>query len=176
MKTIKNRILLFICAMCVLGCSSKDDNCVKIIIVQYGYSISGPYGSMHIPEIKQEVPCDFPEPEDANPIEVSGKLKNFSYEVISFNFTPDTGNNTNRLQFEIKLINPNNYAIVGLPVLTTLADGLQISSSYSNNASSPCYSIDANSSCILTFDKQDSLNLGIINSIQLINVEYFVGN
>ena len=163
-----NKLLVFICIIYMFSCSSsKDDECVKIIIVQYGYSFSSPYGSMYIPEIKQEVPCDFPDPEDAKPIEVTGKLKNFSYEVINFNFTPDTGRYTNRLQFEIKLINPNDYAIVGTPVLTTIADRLQISGSYSNYATSPCYAIDANSSCILTFDREDSLDLGIINSIQL---------
>lgn len=176
MQSFFRIILLSICVVLTNNCASKDDNCTKTIIVQYEYSLTTPYGSTYIPEVKQEVPCNFPEPEEVKPINELGLLKNFSYEVISFNFTPNTGNNTNRLQFEIKLNNPNDYAIAGIPRLTTVADGLQIKGSYSQYSSSPCYSIDANSSCVLTFDKEDSLDLGIINSIQLLNVEYFVGN
>ena len=180
--TEKNRFMKYkikyvlIIACLALACSSKNDNCKKEIIVQYETTITNPSGTIYIPEVVQEVPCDYPEPADARPISDSGMLKNFTYEVINFTFTPDTGHNTSRLQFEIKLNNLNNFKVYGTPILTSVSNGLQIKGSYSNNAFSPCNSIGANSSCTFVFDHEDSLDLGIVNSIELINVEYFVGN
>ena len=72
------------------------------------------------------------------------------------------------------LNNPNGYPVSGVPILTTNTDGLETTGSFSNNALVPCFKIDENSNCILTFDQQSSLDLGIINSIELINVDYFL--
>jgi hydroxyacyl-ACP dehydratase HTD2-like protein with hotdog domain len=37
--------------------------------------------------------------------------KNVTYEVLIFEYTPDTGNNSSRFHYEIKYTNPNNVAI-----------------------------------------------------------------
>jgi hypothetical protein len=104
-------------------------------------------------------------------------LENFTYEVLNFTFTPDTGNNTSRLQFEIKLNNNNNYSVTGVPILTLVSNGiLEFSTSYSNDASIPCFGIDANSHCILTYDKEESLDYGAANSLTLKNVKYYITN
>lgn len=102
------------------------------------------------------------------------ELENFTYEVLNFTFTSDTGNNTSRLQFQMKLNNPNDYSAKGVPMLITNADGLESSGSFSNDASIPCFEIDANSHCILTYDQESSLDSGLINSIELIDIKYLL--
>ena len=98
------------------------------------------------------------------------ELENVTYEVILFEFTPDTGNNTSRLRYEIKFSNPNDTAINGFHKITTNADGI-ISSNIATD-SSPCYLIEANSDCTISFDEEQSFDLGMVNSIELVSVEY----
>ncbi len=98
------------------------------------------------------------------------ELQDVTYEVLLFKFTPDTGNNSSRLQYEIKFSNTNDISINGFHRITTNADGL-ISTSISTN-NSPCYIIDANSDCTLSFDEEDSFDIGRVNSIELVSVEY----
>jgi len=100
------------------------------------------------------------------------ELKAVTYEVLNFKFTSDTGNNSSRLQYEIKFTNPNAVPINGFHRITLNADGLVTTSISSNH--SPCYTIDANSVCTLSFDKEDSFNIGRVNAIELISVEYIL--
>ena len=64
--------------------------------------------------------------------------------------------------------------IKGFPYFTVNTDGLVSSSGFINGATSTCTEINPNSSCIFSYDKQASLNLGIIQSIQLVNVKYYL--
>ena len=168
-------IIPFLCFAIALlaGCDASDDeDCIKTITIPQVYIVNNQTYSY---DITEEVPCDFPEPTTPEFIEPP-ELENFTYEVLNFRFTPDTGNNTSRLQFEIKLNNPNDYNARGIPILTTNSDGLEIRRSFSNDASIPCLEIEANADCILTYDQESSLDLGIINSIELINVQYLLTN
>ncbi|WP_052467027.1 hypothetical protein [Psychroserpens damuponensis] len=165
-------LIAIIYVLFLFSCGSNDDDCTKIITIPQTYFAGNQYYTY---DITQEVSCDFPEPEDAVTIEPP-RLENFTYEILFFTYTPDTGNNTSRLEFEIKLNNNNGYAVEGVPILTINSDGLVHTGSYSNNASVPCYSINANSSCILTFEAEDSLDLGASNTVELLNVEYFLTN
>ena len=97
-------------------------------------------------------------------------LKDITYEVILFEFTPDTGNNTSRLKYQIKFNNLNDISINGFHKITLNIDGL-VSSNIASS-SSPCYEISANSSCTINFDEEESLDTGMINSIELVSVEY----
>ena len=97
-------------------------------------------------------------------------LKNITYDVVLFEFTPDTGNNTSRLKYEITLNNPNDVLVNGFYKITLNIDG--IVSSKIASSSSECYEIGANSSCTIRFDEEESLNLGPINTIDLVSVEY----
>lgn len=171
MTTQKLLNLLFF--IFILSCSSSNDDCTKTIVIPQLYFVNNQSYSYNI---TQEVPCDFPEPSDPEVLNQPPELDNFSYEVLSFDFTPDTGSNTSRLQFEIKLNNPNNYAVSGVPILTINVDGLESSGSFSNEALIPCYQINANSNCILTYDQESSLDLGIINSVVLVDVNYYLTN
>ncbi|SHF59739.1 hypothetical protein SAMN05444483_101724 [Salegentibacter echinorum] len=173
MKTRPLYILLLLLVFLISSCSS-DDDCTKTIIVQYEHVIQTPTGSTYLPEVTQEVPCSTPDPENQGEITESAKLENFSYEVLSFNYTPDTGNDTSRLQFEIKLMNNNDYTVSGAPILTMQVDDIKVSGSYSSEASSPCYELAANSSCILSFGKEESLELSQAQSVTLLDVEYLL--
>lgn len=110
--------------------------------------------------------------DDDLPEDTPVALKAVTYEVLLFKFTPDTGNNSSRLQYEIKFTNPNAIPINGFHRITTNADGL-VSTSISSNHS-PCYAIDANSACTLSFDAEDSFNIGRVNAIELVLVEYIL--
>lgn len=102
------------------------------------------------------------------------ELQNVTYEAVLFQFTPDTGNNSSRLQYDIRFINPNDIAVNGFYKITleTTANGESIVSSKIANDSSPCYLIEANSNCTISFDQEQSFDFGIVNSIELVSVEY----
>ncbi|NJY61935.1 hypothetical protein HC174_04080 [Salinimicrobium sp. CDJ15-81-2] len=174
MKNLLKFPLLFLTAILLFGCSSSDseEDCMKTITIPQYYMVNNQSYSYNI---SQEVSCDTPEPTEPKLI-APPELEGFAHEVLKFEFTPDTGNNTSRLQFEIKLTNPNDYAVSGVPVLTVEVDGLRTKSSFSNNASVPCYEIAANSSCTLTYDQEESRDVVIIESYELIDVEYYVTN
>ena len=127
-----------------LSCSSGD--CTKMITIP-AQTIQTPSGSSYIPAYEKEVSCDF----EIEPIEENTKeLENFSYEILNFSYTPDTGKNTYRLQMEIKLNNLNGFNVVGVPLITVNLDGTESIGSFATKATSPCYGIDAKSSCIFT--------------------------
>jgi hypothetical protein len=168
---MKNSFVLFYLVFITLVSCSSVENCTKTITTP-SRSIITPSGSSYIPESQSVVPCDYV----ITPIQEQTPLQNFTFEVLNFTFTPNTGNNTNRLKFDIKLNNPNNFVIRGFAYFTTNADGVESSSGYLNGATSACSEINPNSSCIFSFDKQASLNLGVIQSIQLVNVKYYLAN
>ena len=170
-KFIKFKFLLIITTL-FWSCSSNEEDCKKTITIPQTYFVNNQSYSY---DTTQEVSCDLPDPEDLVQIDPPA-LENFSFEVLNFNYTENIETNTSRFQFEIILNNPNDYVAVGVPILTINLDGLEIKNNYSNNGSIPCYEIDANSSCILTFDQESSLDLGRINSVELVTVEYFLTN
>jgi hypothetical protein len=51
-------------------------------------------------------------------------LKEIKYEVLLFEFTADTGNNSSRLHYEIKYTNPNNVPVKGTSSVTANYNGL----------------------------------------------------
>jgi len=167
------KFIMFLCSIVLstlVSCSTAE-NCTKTIVIP-SRTIITPSGSSYIPETQSVVPCDYV----VTPIQEQTPLQNFTYEVLNYNFTPDTGNNTNRLKFDIKLNNPNNFVIKGFAFITVNTDGLESSSGFTNGAISTCNEINPNSSCVFSFDKQASLNLGVLQSIQLVNVKYYLTN
>lgn len=169
---MKNTLLTlcFLGSFWMISCSSSED-CMKTITIP-SQTIITPSGSAFIPEKDEEVPCNY----ELEPIQEQEPIQNFTYEVLNFQFTPDTGNNTNRLQFDLKLNNLNNFTIDGFAYITLNIDGTISSSGMLNGATSSCGQIGPNSSCIFTFVKEESLNLGLIESIQLVDVKYYLSN
>ncbi|MFY0591067.1 hypothetical protein [Roseivirga sp.] len=164
------KLVLLLCVLLSSCGSGEDDDCLKTITIPQFYLVNNQSYSY---DITQEVPCDFPDPETSQEIEPP-ILENFSFTVQSFNFTPDTGNNTSRLQFAIELNNPNDFPVEGIPIFNLLIDEVNITGNYSADASSPCNSLAANSSCTLIYDKESSLDLGVINSIEFVNLQYYL--
>ncbi|WP_452220883.1 hypothetical protein [Lacinutrix salivirga] len=99
-------------------------------------------------------------------------IEGVTNEVVFFNFIPDTGNTTSKLEYEIIFTNLNAFEIEGFSKITTNSDGL-ISSTISTS-NSQCYTIAANSSCTYTFEAEDSHDLGMVNTVELVSVEYTI--
>lgn len=164
-------IFSFIIVLIICSCSSND-NCVKTITIPQFYFINNQSYSY---DITQEVSCDVQEVTE--PLNIAPpKLKNFSYEILVFEYTSDTGNNTTRLQIEVKLINSNNFTVKGFPYFTIKTDDLVFSTNYYSLATTPCLELNANSNCVFNLDIEESLDLGMLNNPQLINVEYVLTN
>lgn len=154
------------------SCGSKDDECTKTLEIPH-YALKNNKFERYV--VMEEVSCVFVF-EDLGPL----PLKNFTYEVLNFIFIPDTGNQTSRLKFEIKLNNPNNYAVEGLAYITTQSAGdtSEYTGTYSDLASVPCHKIGGNSSCILTYDVDYPYNsdVGAPESMEVVKVEYYIAN
>jgi hypothetical protein len=168
-KNIKIIALLLV-IISLFSCSSAE-NCTKTIVIP-DRTIISPSGSSYIPASSLLVPCDYV----STPIQEQAPLQNFTYEILNFNFNPDTGNNTNRLKFDIKLNNLNNFVVNGFAYITTNVDGLVSSGGFLNGATSVCSQINPNSSCIFSYDKEVSLIQGNIQSVQILDVKYYLSN
>lgn len=167
------KLLLACLLTCFFSCSSSDDeDCMKTITIPQYYFYNNQTFSY---ESTQEVPCDAIEPTEPEEIEPQ-LLENIDYEVLVLELVTDSNTNTSRLHFEIKLNNPNNYSITGVPVITLDSDGTQVTSSFSSSISNSCSEIEANSSCTLIFDEEDSLDKGVPNSIEIVDVKYLLTN
>ena len=91
-------------------------------------------------------------------------------DLIYFEYTSDTGNNSSRLEYQFKFTNPNNFQVIGGAQITINTDGLETTTIGTN--SSPCYMIDANSECIYTFEAESSHDLGFADSVEFVSAYY----
>lgn len=76
-------------------------------------------------------------------------LKSITYEVLLFEFTADTGNNSSRLKYNIKYTNPNNVAVKGTSAVTMNYNGLILTPI---KRVPPYVEIEANSSYTESYD------------------------
>lgn len=164
MKSLKYSILL-ISFLFLFGCSSTD--CLKTVTIPDHMTQTATAVTFNAVEDK-EVSCDYKE-EDQSYYIATFELKNFSYDIVNFKFTPDTGNHTSRLQYEIRLNNNNPFVVTGSAAITINIDGT-VSTSYT----SLCNSINGNSNCTITFDKEQSLDFGLIKTIKIESVKYIL--
>lgn len=167
--------LISVLSLMITNCSSNDENnaeeqsCTKTITIPQFYMLDGESYNYNK---EQVVPCNFSEPAEAEQIEPQ-KLEAFSYDVIQFQYTQDTGNNTSRLQFEIQLNNLSNQAVEGIQRITINSDNIQFSTNYGINS---CTLIQANSSCTISYDVEENHSTGIANTFELLDVEYYLIN
>ena len=171
MKKIKTFFLATI-FISLFSCTSSEDDCLKTIIIQPGFTINSPTGSTIIPKVTEEVSCDFPEPEEVKVITELPKLSEFSYEILDLVVIPDTGNNTSKVSYSIKLNNLSNKNIKGLPYLTTRVNNDSFTVSYAFTGG--CQQLEPNSSCIISFESEESLDIVKITSFSILNVEYII--
>lgn len=158
---------LLVISVFVVGCSA-DKDCTKIIKIP-GLVVSTPTGTSIGPDRELEVACDYEIP----PIVETKAVDGFAYEVLSFNHTNDIVKNTERLKFEVKMTNSNDFELVGEPIFTfELKDKTQFSASYSKNAVSTCSKISAKSSCVFSYDMESSLGGFAFNDIKFVSVKF----
>ncbi|AZQ43903.1 hypothetical protein [Nonlabens ponticola] len=146
---------------------------MKTITIPQSYTVGN---QTFTTESSLEVPCDFPEPTGIEVIEPP-YLAEFSYEIESFEFIPDTGNNTRYFNFSIRMNNLSDEDVTGVPILTTRSDEITGSGPFFRNiATNNCTSIEANSNCLFTVDYEESLIYGIINEYEILDVDYVLTN
>lgn len=93
-------------------------------------------------------------------------------ELLSFTYTPDTGNSTSRLEYQIRFSNPNNITISGFYSVTIDIDGTE--STMTSTTDSPCYQIAANSTCTFNFDEVTTHLNGVPTNITFVSAEYMI--
>ena len=97
-------------------------------------------------------------------------LADVTAELLNFTYTPNTGNSTSRLEYQIRFRNPNNIIIRGFYRVTTSIDGTE--TTLLSTDESPCYEIAANSTCIFNFDEVTTHLNGVPTNIEFVSVEY----
>ncbi|MEE4001509.1 hypothetical protein V1T75_14285 [Tenacibaculum sp. FZY0031] len=155
-----------------ISCSSnkEEEECMKTVTIPQFYTVGD---HIYRYDVEQEVPCDavlITEPVNIEP----PLLEGFTYEVLRFEYTSDTGNNTSRLEFEIKLNNPNNYSVQGIPYFTLSSDDVVYTTNYANLLKVPCTTLNANSSCTVTLDLEENRAVGFPSSLELVTVKYYL--
>lgn len=170
----KNKILFFSLFLVLFFSfnSCSDNNCFKEIIIQPELTITSPTGTAYIPKVTQEVPCDFPDIAEVKELTQLPKLTNFSYEIIDLTVIPDTGNNTSKVSYTIKLNNLSNENVIGYPYLTTRLNNDSMTASYPFTQG--CSELKAQSSCTINFESESSLDYGYITAFSIENVEYLI--
>ena len=100
-------------------------------------------------------------------------LKNVTYEVLIFEYTPDTGNNSSRFHYEIKYTNPNNVAVKGVSSITSNYDGLILTPI---KRVPPYIEIAANSSFTEVFNVESPFDpsYATIKSIKFVSAEFTI--
>ena len=113
---------------------------------------------------------------DTTPEKVT--LKSITYEVLLFEYIPDTGKNTSRFRYEIKFSNPNNVAVKGNYKITYDADGLILTPIRRVPNDNPYEKIEANSFYTASYDVETALNptLGTIKSIKFLSAEFVLAD
>lgn len=171
----KLKQFLSIVVLLTLFACPTDDECTKTITIPQTYFVGN---QSYTQEITQEIPCDQQEPTEPGEIIEPPVLENFTYQILSFNYEPYTDNNTTLVQYEIQLNNHNDFAVTGIPYLTRIDGDFEVSGPISTDASEPCYEIAANSSCVLSFNQEYTIdpNIPPSSTYQIVNVEYVVTN
>ena len=128
-------------------------------------------GILLLPFVFLLVAC--PKSDDEQNLVSEGELKEVVVEVLSFEYTPDTGNDTNRLQYKIKFTNSNNFDVQGYYEVFFRNGDLSYSRSSISSSENQCNKIVANSDCTFSFDEQDPLDI-VSGEIELVSVEYTI--
>ena len=173
---MKKIIYLLLLSVLIFSCTDDNNNedeknkCTKDLV-----TYTSIFGLLHKNIIK--IPCDSVVIKDTviiappNPTPQNFTyLENFTYDIISSKFTANTGNNTSKFQLKVKLNNNNDFKVYGFPYFNLKINGKE---SFTPLKKGSCTSIDANSSCIYTYDEEESLEYRL-NSIELISVKYIL--
>ncbi|WP_269225160.1 hypothetical protein [Flavobacterium eburneipallidum] len=90
--------------------------------------------------------------------------KSITYEVLFFEFTADTGNNSSRLRYNIKYTNPNKIGVKGTTAVTLNYNGLILTPI---KRVPPYIEISANSSYTENYDVESPHDTQLLSPNQI---------
>lgn len=157
-------ILIFLFSQC-----AQNYGCVERVTIQDNVSKTES-GFEFEPSYWIDLPCDY---DVENKIKTSKVVNNFTYKLVRYNYTPNTGNNSSKLEFEVILENNNNFEIEGLPIFIMSGDGIEFSANYHVNSSS-CSSISANSTCTFTYEKETPFTEESFSTLELVGIKFLL--
>jgi hypothetical protein len=166
---MKLKQLAFLFLSCVCITCADNYGCVERVTVPDSVLKNGNEFTFE-PSYWIDLPCDY---DTSTLLDVSDVLQNFSYEIVHYKYTSDTGNTTSKLEFEIVLKNNNSFGVEGLPIFLMRADGVEFNASYTSKNVS-CSSIASNGSCTLKYDKTTTLDLNKIKSLEIVSIKYLL--
>ena len=103
---------------------------------------------------------------------VSTGLQDVTSELILFEYTQDTGNDSSRLRYRVQFNNPNFQIVQGVWRVTINTDGVE--STMVSNAQSQCAVINGNSNCSISFNEESPHINGMPNSIEFVSAVYTI--
>ncbi len=166
---MKKIVILFSFLSLFIFSCSQDNGCIERIAVPDNVTKNGNVFTFE-PSYWIDLPCDYDFTEFNK---VSEVLKNFSYNLVDYNFIANTGNNTSKLQFEVILKNNNSFDVEGLPIFIMRKDGVEISKNYIDNTNK-CTVIAANASCSFIYNKETSLDDEQTQSLEFVSVKFLL--
>ena len=99
-------------------------------------------------------------------------LQDVTSELLLFEYTQDTGNDSSRLRYRVEFSNPNFQIVQGVYRITISIDGTE--STVVSNAQSQCAAILGNSSCSISFNEETPHINGMPNSIEFVSAVYTI--
>ncbi|OSY88273.1 hypothetical protein WH52_05725 [Tenacibaculum holothuriorum] len=169
---MKKVIYLTLFFLMFISCGNNNQDCKETLTIRQFYFVNG---NSYDYDTNIEVPCGTII--ENQPVNITPpKLKEFTYEVINFEYTINTVTNISKLEMEVKLNNTSNASVKGFPYFTIKTDNLEFSTDYSNLATNSCQQLEANSSCTFILKIEESLNIGNWSNPKLTNVQYFLTN
>ncbi|MFK8060915.1 MAG: hypothetical protein AB8B78_12600 [Polaribacter sp.] len=166
---MKIKLFFFLFLLIITFGCSDGNGCVDRVTIPDNVEKTAS-GFTFTPSSWIDLPCDY---DLSNLLDVSEVSPNFSFEIVSFKFTPDTGKNTSKLEFEVKLTNNCNKSIEGLPIFIMRIDGVESSKNYIENTNN-CTSFTVNETCNFNYSKETSLETGKVKSLELVAVKFLL--
>lgn len=171
---MKKTIQLLLITLVLLGCSNSDDDCTMTIDAPKFYELDG---RTHTYVVTEEVSCDI-DTDLTTPVQIEPVImENLSYEVLHYQHAIDQNDNYEKLKFTIRLTNQNSYEVEGFTEITWNKNPtLKLYIYGSDNNSTGCTSIAANSSCLLEYDFEGPIFTNSQSVVDLPIPTYYITN
>ncbi len=91
-----------------------------------------------------------------------------TYLLLNFTFTPQTDTVNNRVEYQVEFFNINDFEVTGFPKITLKSDGIL----FTTTPNADCQVIASNSSCILSYDVEDTNPLIFPITFEFVSAEY----
>lgn len=165
------KIIYLIIVFIIVSCSSNNEECLK--------SIKLVHDKQYGPDSKVgdvvEIPCDetlieskpIPKLED-------NFLKNFTYEILKYEYSENLDAQNATLILDVKLNNPTSSKIIGFPMFLMKINGVESYYELYYDAEESCREIAPNSSCNFIYNRTFEIDPNDPTTIDFISVEYYI--